>query len=374
MADGEPVLKRRGDRFSKQVAAVLERRAGQRCSICRCPTGGPHSDPTRSVSIGVAAHITAASPGGPRYDSELSPAERRSAENGIWACQNDGHRIDTDLQAFGVEELRRLKQRAEKSAQQGMGVPVGMPSALSSPHEQAEVRLLEQQRSALQTVFGEQIPEVHAILNLSVSKAGSAELLLRARPVHEALDRAAGLFSRESESEVHDALQELGQWVGTWPSPAWPIRQVDFDRFQNLTRSLRRGRDEIERKLTPRPPVDPRVLDLLDAVGEWFGALLEFRDLSPAQYELRHPIEVLKPLEARFAATFLRAQPVLPDSLEPALGELRGHMYAVDRHASTRPRPDLQQPGVAERSQEKDWQALQTAYKGLVTAARKLTT
>src|SRR5215467_14611377 len=153
------------DKFSKKVAAALERRAGQRCSVCRCPTGGPHSDPELSVNIGAAAHITAASPGGPRYDESLTPLERRSAANGLWACQNHAHQIDTDKQAFTVEVLRELKARAEQRAGQEMGVP-GDPFGLSAARDQAEVRLLEAQRAVLQQVIGVQLPEAHVILNV----------------------------------------------------------------------------------------------------------------------------------------------------------------------------------------------------------------
>ena|SRR5437867_6628470 len=50
------------EEFSGQVKVQLALRAGHRCSVCGAPTGGPHSDQERGVNIGVAAHITAASP------------------------------------------------------------------------------------------------------------------------------------------------------------------------------------------------------------------------------------------------------------------------------------------------------------------------
>jgi hypothetical protein len=38
-------------------------------------------------TVGEAAHISAAAPGGKRYDSSLTPEERRAPSNGIWLCE-----------------------------------------------------------------------------------------------------------------------------------------------------------------------------------------------------------------------------------------------------------------------------------------------
>ena len=80
---------------------------------CRQPTSGPQADPSGAVNIGVAAHITAASPDGPRYDPTLSASQRSSAENGIWLCQTDGKLVDSDPVKYTVEYLREWKTTAE---------------------------------------------------------------------------------------------------------------------------------------------------------------------------------------------------------------------------------------------------------------------
>lgn len=66
------------------------------------------------MNVGVAAHITAASKGGPRYDPTLTRAQRRSADNGIWCCQTCGTLVDADDSKYTVEELREWKARAER--------------------------------------------------------------------------------------------------------------------------------------------------------------------------------------------------------------------------------------------------------------------
>ncbi|MBS3652561.1 hypothetical protein KEU06_28695 [Pseudaminobacter sp. 19-2017] len=66
--------------------------------------------------MGEAAHITAASPGGPRYDASLSSEERRSFSNGIWLCRDHAHQVDHDEEHFTVELLRQWKRNAEARA------------------------------------------------------------------------------------------------------------------------------------------------------------------------------------------------------------------------------------------------------------------
>jgi hypothetical protein len=106
------------DDFSQRVKDILAKRVGSRCSQpkCRAPTSGPKKNPDKAINVGVAAHITAASEGGPRYDNTLIPKERASAENGIWLCQTCATLIDTDPTRYTVKKLRLWKKRAEEKA------------------------------------------------------------------------------------------------------------------------------------------------------------------------------------------------------------------------------------------------------------------
>lgn len=93
-------------------------RVGMRCSNPHCQrlTSGPTADPSRSLSIGVCAHITAASQGGPRFDERQTAKQRRSAENAIWLCQSCGTLVDRDTASYTVSLLKEWKQRAEDLA------------------------------------------------------------------------------------------------------------------------------------------------------------------------------------------------------------------------------------------------------------------
>ena len=59
------------DEFTEKTKATLAKRVGSRCSNpdCKQATQGPHDEPSKASSVGVAAHITAASQGGHRYNS-----------------------------------------------------------------------------------------------------------------------------------------------------------------------------------------------------------------------------------------------------------------------------------------------------------------
>ena len=74
------------DDFSSATIENLRARVNNSCSNpgCRVPTTGPSEDPEKVNNIGVAAHITAAAPGGPRYDEYLSSNQRRNIRNGIY--------------------------------------------------------------------------------------------------------------------------------------------------------------------------------------------------------------------------------------------------------------------------------------------------
>ncbi len=109
------------DDFSRTVKAILEKRVGSRCSICGKCTSGPQTDPNGAINIGVASHITAAAPGGPRYDKNIDPKERKSIENGIWLCVECSVIIDKDESGFTIDQLKEFKITAERKARARIG-------------------------------------------------------------------------------------------------------------------------------------------------------------------------------------------------------------------------------------------------------------
>ena len=107
------------DEFSPKVKSTLALRVGGRCSNPTCPsphTSGPQEDPEKATNLGDAADITAASPEGPRYDKNLTPAQRKSIENAIWLCKKCAKLIDNDSQRYTVDVLKSWKSAAEEAA------------------------------------------------------------------------------------------------------------------------------------------------------------------------------------------------------------------------------------------------------------------
>lgn len=106
------------DDFSLITKELLAKRVAYRCSNpgCRQVTSGPQEDPAKVINIGVAAHITAASADGPRFNPSLTADERSSVENGIWLCQSCAKLVDNDPLRYGVDVLHQWKTLVETTA------------------------------------------------------------------------------------------------------------------------------------------------------------------------------------------------------------------------------------------------------------------
>src|SRR5262245_49442036 len=106
------------DDFSASTKDLLARRVGFHCSNPRCDRviSGPDSTGSKAVNIGVAAHISGASPGGPRFDASLTSDQRISAENGIWLCGICAKLIESDVAKYTQEVLVDWKETAEHFA------------------------------------------------------------------------------------------------------------------------------------------------------------------------------------------------------------------------------------------------------------------
>jgi hypothetical protein len=96
------------DEFSDAKKRTMAERVGWRCSFPSCPlaTVGPHTDDDKAIRLGEAAHITAASPEGPRYDARLTSEQRRNISNGIWMCLSCPQKLS---QPFVDSKLERRR-------------------------------------------------------------------------------------------------------------------------------------------------------------------------------------------------------------------------------------------------------------------------
>jgi hypothetical protein len=143
------------DDFSTTTKDLLAKRVGFRCSNpeCQKPTSGPQDDPTKAVNIGVAAHISAASPGGPRYEATLTSEQRCDSSNGIWLCQTCAKLIDNDPVRYDLAVLEGWKRAAERAAVvalvRGWPAPPSPTQAPLAKIERLMPALLEEMREDL---------------------------------------------------------------------------------------------------------------------------------------------------------------------------------------------------------------------------------
>jgi hypothetical protein len=194
------ILMKRPSDFSETTIEVLAKRVGYLCSraSCRCPTVGPHSNESKATLVGEAAHICAASPGGPRYDPSMTDKDRRSPDNGIWLCAKCATEIDKDSARFPVSLLRRWKADAEDEALKLLENPsyrrLGIPKPAFAPPLDYQLRALEQVIAHLRNsgVKKVSLPQLGKILHSPLLRDGI-------NPIFEPL----------SVETIVDALDEL---------------------------------------------------------------------------------------------------------------------------------------------------------------------
>ena len=119
------------DNFTQKTIYKLSREAGNFCSNpdCRIMVMSAKAQGDIGITnLGVAAHICAAAPGGPRYDEYMTSDARKHESNGIWLCQNCAHLIDSEPHNYSVALLQEWKVDAQKFAREKLGTkPFNIP-------------------------------------------------------------------------------------------------------------------------------------------------------------------------------------------------------------------------------------------------------
>ena len=201
------------------------------CSNPRCQkrTSGPREDPNKALVIGVAAHITAASADGPRFDSSLTPTERGAITNGIWLCQNCAAMIDRDVARYTVVLLKNWKQQAEEVAREAL------ESNLTVDDPQAAVARIPSTR--LHHAVGNLVGRPNDLV--AAAEGALARGDLRVAKEHIAAVLAQGSVSPQVESKFCEMGADLAEREGdgaTARSHLWRLRELVIR--QKIRRSL----------------------------------------------------------------------------------------------------------------------------------------
>ena len=184
------------DNFPASVIKLLRDRVAHRCSnpSCRVPTSAP-LDESGVNNIGKAAHICAASSGGPRYDPSMTTEQRKSISNGIWLCANHADSIDRDISGHPVDLLHRWKRDAEATAKREHGSRL--------PKDGDAVEMLTQALTGhSQSFMAKSISNAHA------ASAGALEKLDPRFKVSSSYDQLHGArFSLSAQENVDVSLR-----------------------------------------------------------------------------------------------------------------------------------------------------------------------
>ena len=184
------------DEFSTRVKEILAKRANEHCSNRECgiATSGPHQDEDKAINLGVAAHITAASPGGPRYNKSLTSEDRTSISNAIWLCQKCAKLIDSDVKTYPEEILRIWKREHEakiKAETEG--------NARSDKNSRSPAKLYIDQ------IFSNPSADNNAcVLDIRVSNPGGSDLMINAIEFQVLESVEKGLLGHAEYSAQYD--------------------------------------------------------------------------------------------------------------------------------------------------------------------------
>jgi|ERR1043166_3815983 hypothetical protein len=152
-------MAKRQDEFGAATKYTVAERACYICSKpdCRKMTIGPHSEPTKSTNLGMAAHIKAASPKGPRYDKDQSSEDRRGIANAIWLCQEHGRAVDADESKHTVDQLIDWKKQHEAFVETGVTVPLlqAVETLTRFKNDPGTVRVIFEHIKAAEVFWGE---------------------------------------------------------------------------------------------------------------------------------------------------------------------------------------------------------------------------
>lgn len=160
------------DDFAKPTIEILAKRVAYICSNpdCKRTTIGANEEFNKTTNIGIAAHITAASEGGPRYDASLKEEQRRHINNGIWLCSNCAALIDRDFKKYTVDLLNKWKSDAEVESRKKLS---GEMITLPNGRPRLDVDLILKTRGRTNKGYSEKNPyEIvngHRVYNLSTN-------------------------------------------------------------------------------------------------------------------------------------------------------------------------------------------------------------
>lgn len=234
------------DEFSAGVKRTLAERVGWLCSFPNCgqATSGPsHESTGKSVKNGTAAHITAASEGGRRYDGTLTEEQRAGIENGIWMCPTHGSLIDKEETTYTVTDIRRWKIDAEARAYRNLERCASeairdQQVQASTKYSEKDSRTLKAYADTLNFNFIQRLKQEFfgSIVLHATTNPLDVVLSMKNDPKYHFQDNELESLRSTLNSRISDFYKHFGQQSGGNPQHWDYINIEEFSRHSDLPR------------------------------------------------------------------------------------------------------------------------------------------
>lgn len=113
------------DNFSNGTRHRLSDQVDHHCVFpgCWTLTSVPRPEGKGRVTVSHAAHVSAASENGPRYNPELTPEQRRALANGANLCATHATLVDRQSDRYPAETIQGWQGAAVETLQRNVGRP-----------------------------------------------------------------------------------------------------------------------------------------------------------------------------------------------------------------------------------------------------------
>jgi len=246
------------DDFSPLVKRTLAERVAWICSFPECGqnTAGPNLEsPEKSINNGFAAHITSASPGGKRYDKNLSPEQRSGIANGIWMCGHHGSLIDKEELVYDPVVIRGWKMEAEDRARRSLEArgsgSLSAQHGSTSGRSAKDLRILEAYAEALPFSYIQRLKQepFGRVVQHAITDPLYMVLDMLENPKFIFQDKQLEALRQTLNSRVAEFFRQFGQHSAGLPQYYEYIDVAAFSRDGKIPRKYWEGEVEKTQRL-----------------------------------------------------------------------------------------------------------------------------